>query len=195
MTLARALHMGTARRRFQGCGATRNDGAESKMLDINPDTVRFIIERANEFQAKEGVTIPETPLSPSDDWAMQILADHADDPVLQQIRDTVEDLEPDQQVELVALVWLGRGDFDVEDWDSAVEQARESWNERTADYLIGTPLLGDYLAEGLNMLGYDEDGAEIDDEEDEDEDEYDKDEDEDEDDDDDDDDDEEEDYD
>ncbi len=136
------------------------------MLDINPDTVRFVIERANEFQAKEGVTIPETPMSPSDDWALQILADHADDPVLQQIRDTVEDLEPDQQIELVALMWLGRGDFDVEDWEVAVEQAQDSWNERTAEYLIGTPLLGDYLAEGLSMLGYDEEGAEADDEED-----------------------------
>lgn len=134
------------------------------MLDINPETIRFIIDKANEFQVKEGVSIPETPLSPSDDWARQILADHADDPVLQQIRDTVEDLEPDQQVELVALMWLGRGDYDADDWDSAVEQAGESWNERTADYLIGTPLLGDYLAEGLSMLGYDEDGAGQDDE-------------------------------
>jgi hypothetical protein len=139
------------------------------MLDINPDTIRFIIDKAQEFQVKEGVTIPETPLSPSDDWARQILADHADDPSLQQIRDTVEDLEPDQQAELVALMWLGRGDYDVDEWEEAVEQATESANERTADYLIGTPMLGDFLAEGLSMLGYDEGGAEPGEDEDEDE--------------------------
>jgi hypothetical protein len=62
------------------------------MLNVNPETIRFIIDKAQEFQVKEGVTIPETPLSPSDDWARQIMADHADDPVLQQIRDTVDDL-------------------------------------------------------------------------------------------------------
>jgi len=139
------------------------------MLDINPDTIRFIIDKAQEFQVKEGVTIPETPLSPSDDWARQILADHADDPSLQQIRDTVEDLEPDQQAELVALMWLGRGDYEVDEWEEAVEQATESANDRTADYLIGTPMLGDFLAEGLSMLGYDDGGAEPGEDEDEDE--------------------------
>jgi hypothetical protein len=144
------------------------------MLNINPDTVRFIIDKTNEFQAKEGVTIPETPLSPSDDWAQQILADHSDDPVLREIRDAIEDLEPDQQVELVALAWLGRGDYDPSEWDAAVEEARESWNARTADYLIGTPLVGDYLADALSLLGYDDAGAEDDDEDDLDEDEEDE---------------------
>jgi hypothetical protein len=139
------------------------------MLNINPETIRFIIDKAQEFQVKEGVTIPETPLSPSDDWARQIMADHADDPVLQQIRDTIEDLEPDQRIELVALMWLGRGDFDVNEWDAALEQAAESANDRTADYLIGTPLLGDFLAEGLSMLGYDDEGAEFDEEDEEEE--------------------------
>ncbi|HEX5421842.1 MAG TPA: DUF3775 domain-containing protein [Gammaproteobacteria bacterium] len=139
------------------------------MLNINPDTVRFIIDKTNEFQAKEGVTIPETPLSPSDDWAQQILADHSDDPVLREIRDAIEDLEPDQQTELVALTWLGRGDYEAAEWDAAVEEARESWNGRTADYLIGTPLAGDYLADGLSLLGYDDTGTDEDEDEDEDE--------------------------
>lgn len=141
------------------------------MLNVNPETIRFIIDKAQEFQVKEGVSIPETPLSPSDDWARQIMADHADDPVLQQIRDTVEDLEPDQQIELVALMWLGRGDYEPDEWDRALEQAAESANDRTADYLIGTPLLGDFLAEGLSMLGYestddlDEDDDDLDEDE------------------------------
>lgn len=124
-------------------------------MDLNPETVRFIIEKSREFHVKEQVTIPEEPLSPSDDWARQILADHADDPAYQEVKSTVDDLEPDQQVTLVALMWLGRGDYAVEEWDGAIENAQDSWNERTAEYLLGTPLVADYLSEGLDALGYD----------------------------------------
>jgi hypothetical protein len=125
------------------------------MLDVNPDTIRFLIDKARQFHVKESVTFPEDPLSPADDNPVpQTLADHGDDPVLAEFRSTVEDLEPDQQVALVALMWVGRGDYDVEEWEAALEQAGESWNERTAEYLIGTPLVGDYLAEGLDLLGY-----------------------------------------
>lgn len=124
-------------------------------MDLNPDTVRFIIDKAREFHVKEEVTIPEEPLSPSDDWARQILADHADDPSYQEIKATIDDLEPDQQVTLVALMWLGRGDYAADEWDNAVKNAQDSWNERTAEYLLGTPLVADYLSEGLDMLGYD----------------------------------------
>ena len=124
-------------------------------MDLNPETVRFIIDKSREFHVKEQVTIPEEPLSPSDDWARQILADHADDPSYQEVKSTVDDLEPDQQVTLVALMWLGRGDYDVEEWDGAIENAQDSWNERTAEYLLGTPLVADYLSEGLVALGYD----------------------------------------
>lgn len=124
------------------------------MLDVNPDTIRFIIDRVREFQVKEGVTIPEDQISPSEDWSRQLLADHGSDPTLGELRIAIDDLEPDQQVALVALMWVGRGDYDAEEWDAALLQARDSWNERTADYLIGTPLAADYLAEGLALLGY-----------------------------------------
>ena len=124
------------------------------MMDLNPDTVFFIVDKAQQFHVKEQVTIPEEPLSPSDDWARQVLADHVDDPVFQELKTTIDDLEPDQQVTLVALMWVGRGDYSVDEWDSATEFAGESWNQRTAEYLIGTPLLADYLSMGLDELGY-----------------------------------------
>ena len=123
-------------------------------MDLNPDTVYFIIDKAQEFHVKEQVTIPEEPLSPSDDWARQVLADHADDPVLQEIILAIDDLEPDQQVTLVALMWVGRGDFSADEWDKAIENAQDSWNERSAQYLIGTPLVADYLNMGMEELGY-----------------------------------------
>lgn len=126
------------------------------LLEVNPDTVRFIVDRMRQFQVKEGVTFPD----PSDDWSRNMLADYADDSVVNEVRAAIDDLEPDQQVELVALAWVGRGDYGADDWGGALEQARESWNERTADYLIGTPLVADFLEEGLDQLGYGDEGYE-----------------------------------
>lgn len=124
------------------------------MFELNPDTVCFLIDKAHAFHAKEDVVIPESPGSPTEDWALQALADHVDDPTYQEFKATVNDLEPDQQVQLVALLWLGRGDYDVGEWDEAQAEAQRSWTPRTADYLIAHPQLADYFEEGLDMLGY-----------------------------------------
>jgi hypothetical protein len=124
------------------------------MLDINPEIVCLLIGKLREFHAKEEVTIPEVPTSPSDDWARQVLADHADDFCYQEIVDTVHDLEPIQQVNLVALLWLGRGDYDIEEWDEVVAEAKAQWTPRTAEYLAATPLVADYLEEALGMHGH-----------------------------------------
>jgi len=124
------------------------------MLDINPDTVCRLIDLAREFHAQEGVVIPEAPDSPADDWALQVLADHAGDSTLGEFKATVSDLEPDQQQQIVALLWLGRGDFGTDEWDKALEQAAYSWNKATGDYLIAHPLLADYLTDGLESMGY-----------------------------------------
>jgi len=124
------------------------------MLDINPETVCRLIALARVFHAKEAVVIPEQPTSPSDDWAMQVLADHADDDAFLEFKSIIEDLEPDQQQQVVALFWLGRGDGALEDWAALLEQAEEDWNESTAEYLIAHPYLADYLQDALDMQGY-----------------------------------------
>jgi hypothetical protein len=122
------------------------------MLELNPEIVQFIIDKAQQFQVKDEVILPDDAAGQSDDWAQQMLAAHGDDPVFQELKSAIEDLEPDQQVSLVALMWVGRGDYTVEEWSNAIEHAQDSWNERTAEYLIGTPLLADYLAEGLEQM-------------------------------------------
>jgi len=124
------------------------------MLDLNPEIVCQIVERAREFQAQEAVVLPETLFSPSDDKALEALAGFADDLTYQEVRHAIEDLEPDQQIVLVALMWVGRGDFEVEDWDAAIEAASDNWTERTAEYLLATPLVADYLIEALDLHGY-----------------------------------------
>ena len=62
-------------------------------------------------------------------------------------------LSEDEQIDLVALTWLGRDDYAPCDWPAVREQAARADNGRTAEYLLGTPLLGDFLEEGLSMLG------------------------------------------
>jgi hypothetical protein len=127
---------------------------EELSLDINPDTVRYIINMAREFHVQEQATIPEDLMNPSGDWAMQILASQEGDSTQDELRIAIQELEPDQQVQLVALMWLGRGSFSLEEWEAALKEAGDNWNTNTAGYLIGTPLVADYLEEGLNQLGY-----------------------------------------
>lgn len=126
--------------------------AGMKELELNREVIQIVIDKARQFQAKEEVTFPEDSMSPTEDWAMQTLAEHADDPVLIEFASTVDSLEPEQQMMLVALMWVGRGDYGVDEWDEAMAEARAHWNERTAQYLIGTPQVADYLSEGLEQF-------------------------------------------
>jgi hypothetical protein len=124
------------------------------MIDVNPDTVASLIDKARIFHGKEGVIIPDDTTSSSGNLAADMLTDHKDDQTVQEFKTAIDDLEPDQQVEVVALMWIGRGDFDASEWDAAREQAREEWTPHTADYLLSTPMVADYLREGLAALGY-----------------------------------------
>jgi hypothetical protein len=124
------------------------------MLDINPETVCNLIQKARSFHAKETVSIPEEPFNSSDDWAMQVLADHVEDVTYNEFVLTVRDLEPDQQANLVALMWIGRGDYEAAEWDDALRRAQAELTSRTAEYLMSKPYLSDYLADALDQLGY-----------------------------------------
>jgi hypothetical protein len=126
------------------------------MLNVRLETLCFVIAKAREFQAKEEVVIPETPSSPSDDWALQVLADHIDDMSLQETKACVEDLDPEQQAEIIALMWLGRGDYSLDEWESATADARDHYedHDNTAEYLLAHPFVSDYLEEGLIAHGY-----------------------------------------
>lgn len=130
------------------------------MIDLNPENVWFIIAHLREFQAQETVELPdEVPSGSGFGDEHEALAEafgetHQEDELFEELRSTIDDLEPDQQITLVALLWLGRGDFSLDEWDDALEEAREAFNGRTAAYLLSTPLAADYLEEGLDQHGY-----------------------------------------
>ena len=126
------------------------------MLEIEPETVYLLILKAREFDEKDTAGPSFDPDADADDSQ----SDRVDglfggDPVAQEIKDTVDALNEDQQTELVALTWVGRGDYIGAEWDEALSTARERRSNPTSEYLLGTPMLGDYLEEGLVALGYD----------------------------------------
>jgi hypothetical protein len=126
------------------------------MLDLNSESVLHIAEKAREFQTEEIALPQEPPTMPIDDRAIEYVAEWAGDPAYLDLKDAIDDLEPDQQVSLVALMWLGRGDYELSEWAEALEYAEEARTTSSAEYLIATPLLADYLLEGLNKHGYEE---------------------------------------
>jgi hypothetical protein len=121
-------------------------------LNISAEKVCYIIVKAREFDAKVPPVEPDPGSNPADDGEREILEDYADDPTLLELRSAIDDLNEDEVVDLIALAWLGRGDFGKEDWLEATALARERHKRHSADYLIGIPTLGDFLENGLDMV-------------------------------------------
>jgi len=124
-------------------------------LELNREIVTGIIDKAREFNEQADITPLEDEEEPDvgdGDFSELMLSRHGTDPVYQQLKGTIDDLDPDQQMTLVALMWVGRGDYTLDEWDDALELAEENWTDHTADYLIGTPLLADYLDEALEQI-------------------------------------------
>ena len=123
------------------------------MLAIPLERLAFIIAKAREFDA-------EVPVEPDaatgsdgpDDDEREILLDTPDNPTEQELRDAIDGLGVPERQELLALMWLGRGDYDADSWPDALREAAESTIANVTDYLVGTPLLGDYLEEGASAL-------------------------------------------
>jgi hypothetical protein len=124
------------------------------MLVIPLETLAFIIVKAREFDAEVPIE-PDaaTGSDPPDDDERQVLLDTPDNPTEQELRDAIDGLGDLERQELLALMWLGRGDYDAGSWPEALREAGESTIASVTDYLVGTPLLGDYLEEGASALG------------------------------------------
>jgi hypothetical protein len=138
-------------------GPGENDLPE---LGLPVDTVCYIIVKAREFDAKAEEEVEDEGSDPVDDGEIDVLADTADDPVDEELHEAIHALNEDEQLALVALAWLGRGDFDISEWSEALALAHERHRGESADYLIGMPLLGDYLEEGLAAFDRDCEGTE-----------------------------------
>ena len=122
-------------------------------MDIALDKVCELILRAKAIDVKEGITDPDSGSNPTDDASTDVLIDSGDDLTESEMRDVLAGLNEDERHDLIALVYVGRGDMEPEEWRDAVRLARERDDGRTADWLLGIPNLGDLWDEGLAALG------------------------------------------
>jgi hypothetical protein len=123
-------------------------------LSISPEKAFSIVAKARQFDVKDGVTDPESGSNGTDDGMRSVLEDRKDDPVRAELVSFIHDLNEDEQIDLVALTWLGRGDGGIENWDELRAEAARAHNKRTASYLLGMPLLSDHLEEALSIFGH-----------------------------------------
>lgn len=124
------------------------------MLGIAVEKVCQIVGRAKAFDVKVEVVEPEPGSNPTDEGMLEVLEDYQEDATEAELQELIEGLNEEEQVNLVALAWLGRGTYGADEWEAALAEADRAHNEHTAEYLLGIPLLGSYLEEGLSMLGY-----------------------------------------
>ena len=126
-------------------------------LGINPDKVCHIIAKARAFDAKEEVSDPDSGSNAADDGMTDVLEDLPDevDATRLELLAFIRAMDVDEQINLVALAWVGRGTYDIGEWREALNMARNEHNKRAAEYLLKLPLLGDYLDEGLAAFGED----------------------------------------
>ena len=124
-------------------------------LTISSDQVAFLIEKARQFDVKDIASDPDSGSNGTDDGMIDVLEDNGGDPVQKEIFGFVAALTVDEQIDLVALMRLGRGDGTIDEWDDLRKEAADGRNGHTARYLLGVPLLGDFLAEGMDAFGID----------------------------------------
>ena len=123
-------------------------------MDIALDKVCELILRARAVDMKDGVTDPDSGSNAVDDGMAGILTEGPDDSTEEEIREVIAGLNDDERTDLVAIMFIGRGDFEADEWADALRTARDrSGGGSTADYLLGIPNLGDLLDEGLAALG------------------------------------------
>jgi hypothetical protein len=130
-------------------------------LGINPDKVCHVIAKARAFDVKEANSDPDSGSNAADDGMTDVLEDMPDDLTYRELVAFLRTLSEDEQIQMVALAWVGRGTYDISEWNEAVKVATQEHNARTAEYLTGLPLLADYLEEGLAAFGKDCDDFDI----------------------------------
>ena len=131
-------------------------------IDIAPEKVAHVIIKAREYDAKVGAWNDNTEEGDAGEDPNSILEGFANDPTRAEVAGFIEALNDDEQANLVALAGIGRGTFEKEEIAEAVETARSERVNATATYLLGLPLLADYLEEGLEKLGFSVDDIESD---------------------------------
>lgn len=132
----------------------RDPFPDDDVAPIPRDKLAFIVLKARAYDAEVPAVDPDDSSNPSDDRAISVIESRPDSANARELRAAIVGLDDDAQAALVALVWIGRGDYDASEWEEALASARERRGDSpTARYLMGLPLLGDLVEEGAAALG------------------------------------------
>jgi hypothetical protein len=140
------------------------------MQDLKPETASRIILGVREMNAgaeiytegQDDETVGEAPDLDEAELGTKRHGEHEHDPTYLELQSVIDSLTAEEQCDLIALAWLGRGDGTREDWNDLVALARDRRSNHTGDYLLAMPLLAEYLADGLEGFGFS--GEDVDDE-------------------------------
>ena len=123
-------------------------------LNINSRYMRRLIEKLRAVMGREAEVMPQMGGNASDDMRAATLQEQPGDLLIDELREEIEAMDEDHQAELVALMWVGRGDFSEPEWQEAVDLAIERHDGPTWRYLMSHPLVADQLANGLEAVGH-----------------------------------------
>ncbi len=137
-----------------------DDGDDPAELNIGLDKIQDIVLVARNFDQEDIPDEPDPGSEPESVQDREEQLDEGEDPSEGELRVLIEDLNDDEVVDLIALVWIGRGDFGIEDLAEARELARERHQGSSSRYLMGIPTLAEYISEGVAAAGYDLEGLE-----------------------------------
>ena len=126
-------------------------------LAVPVATVRVLIDLARDLQGKSASTLFDDEEADPDDVDLDVIEDRGADPAELEFQTLIEDLPDDAQSDLVALMWLGRGDGA---WPDLRDMAKERRETPAFSYLRATPLVAEYLADGLSALEIETNGVE-----------------------------------
>lgn len=132
--------------------AARDDDEDEIDLGISLPAIATIVDHARALQDSEESGAEER--DEESDGGANLAEELDDGDTEESLREFIDELNEDEQAALIALAWIGRGDYEAEDWDEAVRLAAErNENGDAADYLLGMDLLGDLLSEGVAAFG------------------------------------------
>lgn len=130
-------------------------------LTLSADTIRMFAQKARAVATSMADTFEDGHESNVEFDSATLTEAHGHDGLAEEesedlsdeeLRELIDDLNVDQAAELVAITWIGRGDFELEDFTQAVQEARDRAVGSTSGYLLGMPMFADYLEAGLDAL-------------------------------------------
>ena len=123
-------------------------------LTLRPETAFYILLKAREFDAKVEQVDPNSASNPTDDRDVDVLEFEPGDAAEEELISAVQGLNVDARLDLIALIWIGREDFTLDQWAEARQAAREIDPSEVARYVSAIPIVSDYLEAALSQLGF-----------------------------------------